>query len=433
MPRNSLRMRRITWLKKALTQRLKFRFLRDLFDYYDEDEDDADADLIENVIAEKSKRYHQKRTNYRKSKLQIVFDEDLNEEELDGEKPWLNDREFLQKYRMSRDSFSAIHDLIKDNDAFADKYKSGRKQASSKYQLLVLLKYLGTEGNGASNPNLRNFFGIGEGTAGLYRDRAVEALLSLQDRVITWPNVKERSEIAQRFETQFNWRNCVGIMDGTLFPLAFRPRTEDAPDYSGRKHAYSLSALIVCDDRRRIRYINAGWPGTAHDNRIFKNSRIYQEATTFFCAWEYLLGDSAFENTWFCVSSFKKPRGGTLPREQELFNDALKSPRVLSEHCIGILKGRFPFLRSIRNLITEDKEDLKRILKYVSAAAILHNLLIEYDDEVPDDWIDFDDFSEMDDPNRAADDELDVAVPVGSSSDERCQQLMRYHAEYHIM
>ena len=82
MPRNSLRMRRITWLKKALTQRLKFRFLRDLFDYYDEDEDDADADLIENVIAEKSKRYHQKRTNYRKSKLQIVFDEDLNEEEL---------------------------------------------------------------------------------------------------------------------------------------------------------------------------------------------------------------------------------------------------------------------------------------------------------------------------------------------------------------
>jgi hypothetical protein len=38
-------------------------------------------------------------------------------------------------------------------------------------------------------------------------------------------------------------------MDGTLFPLAFRPRTEDAPDYSGHKHAYSLSALIVCDDR----------------------------------------------------------------------------------------------------------------------------------------------------------------------------------------
>ena len=122
-----------------------------------------------------------------------------------------------------------------------------------------------------------------------------------------------------------------------------------------------------------------------------------------------------------------------MPREQELFNDALKSPRVLSEHCIGILKGRFPFLRSIRNLITDNKEDLKRILKYVSAAAILHNLLIEYDNEVPDDWIDFDDFSEMDDPNRAADDELDVAVPVGSSSDERRQQLMRYHAEYHIM
>ena len=122
-----------------------------------------------------------------------------------------------------------------------------------------------------------------------------------------------------------------------------------------------------------------------------------------------------------------------MPRDQEIFNDALSSPRVISEHCIGILKGRFPFLRSIRNLITEDKENLRRILKYVSAAAILHNLLIEYNDEVPDEWIDLDDFSELDDPNRSADDELDVAVPAGSSNDERRQQLLRYHEEYHIM
>ena len=41
----------------------------------------------------------------------------------------------------------------------------------------------------------------------------------------------------------------------------------------------------------------------------------------------------------------------------------------------------------------------------------------------------------MDDPDRALpeDDELDVAVPIGSASDQRCQQLMHYFNEFHIM
>jgi hypothetical protein len=222
-------------------------------------------------------------------------------------------------------------------------------------------------------------------------------------------------------------------MDGTLFPLAFRPQSKDAPDYSGRKHAYSLSALIVCDDQRRIRYINAGWPGTAHDNQILRNSNLFQRPLLFFAERQYILGDSAFENTWFVVSAFKKPRGKKLPREQEIFNDALSTPRVVSEHTIGILKGRFPWLHQIRNVITDDPKDMKKILDYVLAACILHNLLL--DCKIPDEWVDLDDISAIDDPDRALpdDDELDVAVPVGSGSDQRRQQLMYYFNEFHVI
>jgi hypothetical protein len=43
---------------------------------------------------------------------------------------------------------------------------------------------------------------------------------------------------------------CVGVADGTLFPLAFSPCTADAPDYSGRKFIpglipVSLTSIIV--------------------------------------------------------------------------------------------------------------------------------------------------------------------------------------------
>ena len=296
-----------------------------------------------------------------------------------------------------------------------------------------MLKFLGTEGSGGSNNNLRNVFGIGEGTASLYRDRVVAALLKLKGSVLTWPNEREREEIAKRFEEEFKFRNCVGVMDGTLFPLAFRPLSKDAPDYSGRKHAYSISALIICDDQRRIRYINAGWPGTAHDNRILRNSNIFQRPLSFFAERQYILGDSAFENTWFVVLAFKKPRGNKLPREQEIFNDAMSKPRVISEHTIGILKGRFPWLRQIRNVITDDPNNMKRILDYILAATILHNLLL--DCKIPDEWVDTDDMSSIDDPDRAQsqDDELNVAVPVGSATDERRKQLMYYFNEFHVI
>ena len=122
---------------------------------------------------------------------------------------------------MSRTSFHAIYDLIKDHSVFAEKTNNGRGQASVKYQLMVLLKYLGTEGSRGSNLNLCSVFGIGEGTAELYRDRVVEALLSLQEATITWPDAAERKAIAERFDNHFGWPHCVGIIDGTLFPLAF--------------------------------------------------------------------------------------------------------------------------------------------------------------------------------------------------------------------
>ena len=299
---------------------------------------------------------------------------------------------------------------------------------------MVLLKVLGTEGTGGSNANLRSVFGIGEGTVNLYRDRVVQALLNLKDTVVSWPNEEERKLISQRILNDFKWPNCVGIIDGTLFPLAFRPRSKDAPDYSGRKFAYSISALIICDDQRRIRYVNAGWPGTAHDNRILKNSKVYQRASSFFSEKQYMMGDSAFENTWFLVSAFKKPRGSTLPRDHELFNDALKSPRVISEHTIGILKGRFPWLRGIRHLITDDPNDMKKILNYIMAACILHNLLLNC--LIPEEWIDNDDRSDIDDPDRGyidEDDELNMAVPEGAPGDHRRQQLLSYICENHFM
>ncbi len=141
--------------------KLNKRFISTLIDNYDE----VDAVLVQSLDFAERHRYHKKRSKYRKARM-FLFEADLKEEgEDDEEVPWLKDRKFLQKHRMSRTSFHAIYDLIKDHSVFAERTNNCRGQeASVKYQFMVLLKYLGTEGSGSSNLNLRSVFGIGEGT-----------------------------------------------------------------------------------------------------------------------------------------------------------------------------------------------------------------------------------------------------------------------------
>ena len=94
-----------------------------------------DAVLVQSLELVKGHRYHQKRSKYRKART-YLFEADLKDEGGDDDEvPWLTERELLQKYRMSRTSFHAIYDLIKDHSVFAEKTNNGRGQASVKYQV----------------------------------------------------------------------------------------------------------------------------------------------------------------------------------------------------------------------------------------------------------------------------------------------------------
>jgi len=107
--------------------------------------------------------------------------------------------------------------------------------------------------------------------------------------------------------------------------------------------------------------------------------------------------------------------------------------RIISEHTIGILKGRFPWLRSIWMLITDKIESLEKILHYIDATIILHNLLIELNEKEDPDWIDLEEFSDIDDAERApydAESDLNKAVGRDDPKDERRKQVLHYFQEF---
>ena len=132
----------------------------------------------------------------------------------------------------------------------------------------------------------------------------------------------------------------------------------------------------------------------------------------FFSPAEYLLGDSAYSCQSFMVPA----------REQELFNTTLSAPRVESEHAIGMLKGRWPSLRSIRMRIKKQhpKFSLKKIFYYIKCCVILHNMLI--DDELEE--FEDDDASVLD-----ADNVLNRPLPAHLGKDFRREELKNYIME----
>ena len=107
-----------------------------------------------------------------------------------------------------------------------------------------------------------------------------------------------------------------------------------------------------------------------------------------------------------------------------------------SEICIGILKGRFPWLRSMRKKITEKTQSKIDLLTLLDATFVLHNLLLSFkDDKIPQAWMDEDDnASAIDegeaDPHLDLDDEVNRAVPQ-DSGDLRRRQLLHKLIDEH--
>ena len=74
-----------------------------------------------------------------------------------------------------------------------------------KFQLLIFLWYVGIAGNGNSNHCMWMFFKCSVGTIETAKKRVMQAILTLQNNYIYWPDEQERFAIANRFMSDYEW------------------------------------------------------------------------------------------------------------------------------------------------------------------------------------------------------------------------------------
>ena len=119
-------------------------------------------------------------------------------------------------YRMDRQSFWHLHDLIKHDAVFIS---TGRRpQRPVKYQLATFLCRVGSD----SAVKTAAVISIAEGSVYQYMDRVCKALRHIRNDHLSWPGNLRRTYISDAMEKS-GFPGCLGAADGTYIQLADKP------------------------------------------------------------------------------------------------------------------------------------------------------------------------------------------------------------------
>ena len=217
------------------------------------DKEDSSKDDLLMMETNHLKRQMKSRYLFRSSTYQKNWNKFDLDDALSYESKNFNDEEFLNAFHISRDSFFLLLEEMKTKKAFVVKSKSSHQRPIS-FQLLVYLYRIGQEGGSWGSLDVASFFGIGKGSVNNYVTRVVSALHEIKDEVIYWPDKAERKQMRKHLSPH-GFRHCVGITDGTLVILDYRPEKYHEC-YFSRKSFYALKVMIICDNKNRVIYYN---------------------------------------------------------------------------------------------------------------------------------------------------------------------------------
>ena len=251
-------------------------------------------------------------------------------------------------------------------------------------------------------------FGIGRCTAMLITHDFCEAIAKRATEFIKFPvTEQEVLQSIRLFTNKSPFPQVVGAIDGSHIALKTVPVNERI-EYFNRKQYYSIVIQGVADASFKFLDVSTGYPGSIHDARILRLSKLQREIDQG--TWlntpskriggsevgPLLVGDSAYPLSVWLMKPFKQTP--TLTESQLRFNRALSQARVVIEQAFGILKGRW---RCLYKLL---EEKTSRVPTTIMACCVLHNICIDVGDPSAIDPVEDD--NEMDQSSFNGDEQL---------------------------
>ena len=277
--------------------------------------------------------------------------------------------EFRSHFRLSVETFEQlVVELGNCPELPTGPQYGGREPISVVKHLLITLWFLG---NQESIRSVSDRFNVTKSSVFTCVNRVCRALKNnVTTQIIVWPTQERAQVIMDGFRMYRGLQGVRGAIDGSHIPIK---APEECPEnYINRKHFHSVNLTAICDHEMRFLDCYAGWPGSVHDSRVFKNSDFYQTVDNKFQDGSYLLGDSAYTLETWMMTPFKDR--GNLTHRQRRFNFIHSSTRMVIERAFSLLKGRFRRLKFL------DMSRIQHIPRVIIAACTLHNICLNYDD-----------------------------------------------------
>ena len=198
------------------------------------------------------------------------------------------------------------------------------------------------------------------------------------------PSEEDWKQIEHRFNTKWNFPNCISSLDGKHIMMGCPPNSHSL--FYNYKGFFSIVLMALVDADYCFIYIDVGNYGSNGDSGIFKNSALREAFTGNLLNIPrpkrlpvYLEGgalphcivaDEAFPLRMDLMRPYpRSKKQNRLAYDKSIFNYRLSRARRIVENAFGILAQRFRMFD--RRIHMDDHY----VIKIVNATCVLHNYL----------------------------------------------------------
>lgn len=321
----------------------------------------------------------------RKRRRMWVRSRNQERPQFSGKYPFLSPEEesgepdFWNFSRVFPEQFDALVELVAP--FISRKNTNYRQSISVEERLMVTLRFLVT---GERIPNQSHFFRMGLSTVFKLVPETCRALYRvLKDKYLKCPDsAEEWQDVARGFESQWDFPNCVGALDGReLYIRAPPANTESA---SNNKEQFSAVLMGLVDNNYRFLYADVGWNGRVLSSGQL-NGCILGDALDKRLAnipGPALLPGSdrhtplvvVADKTFPLKENLMKPYRARKPSsEQQVFNYRLSRASQVANDAFTVMGKRFRILQAPFNM----QSAAYKIEDIVLTCCALHNFLCD--------------------------------------------------------
>ncbi|XP_055839397.1 putative nuclease HARBI1 [Episyrphus balteatus] len=316
----------------------------------------SSEDDVEIFEEEETRNQRSPRRQYRMSSRACVAD--------------YEDIDFRKYFRLKKVAFRRLHSMVVQ-DLDGDRRRS--RELTAEHKLLAVLRLLAC---GNMEQTAADYAGISQPTVANILPAVCDAILRQLDEFIWMPRTnEERLQKATSFARLGNFPRCIGAIDCTHVRI-ISPGGDISEAFRNRHGYFSINVQTISDANLKVQNVVARWPGSAHDQTIFRQSNVCLQLENGVHGDFVIVADSGYANTFFLCTPFTRHRNlDELTPAERIYQKSILTTRNVVERQYGVLKRRFPILASGIQLYRLDL-----VQKVIVVCCILHNLCIDYGD-----------------------------------------------------